>query len=332
LAELILKSERFRAEREADWRQLEDLLQRVERKGARALTDDEMTSVPVLYRAALSSLSVARSISLDKAVIAYLEGLCTRAYFFVYGARTTLHERIAMFFRADWPVAVQALWRETAAAWTVMAIGAAVAFMLVIGDSDWFFSFVPEALAGERSPTASTETLRSTLFVSGGRDNELSIFATFLFTHNARIAIFAFALGFAFCFPTVLLLAFNGCTLGAFIALFWSRGLGVEAIGWLAIHGVTELFAIALAGAAGLRIGWALAFPGEESRLNAAASAGRQAGTVMAGAVVMLFCAGLLEGFARQLINDTGVRYAIAATTAVIWCAYFYMPRRATVR
>ena len=29
------------------------------------------------------------------------------------------------------------------------------------------------------------------------------------------------------------------------------------------IHGTTELFAIVLAGAAGFRIGWASAFPGE---------------------------------------------------------------------
>ena len=38
----------------------------------------------------------------------------------------------------------------------------------------------------------------------------LSIFATFLFTHNAQIAIFAFALGFAFCLPTAFLVLTNG--------------------------------------------------------------------------------------------------------------------------
>ena len=57
----------------------------------------------MLYRAALSSLSVARATSLDQALIDYLEALCARAYFFVYGARTTLGGRIARFFRHDWP-------------------------------------------------------------------------------------------------------------------------------------------------------------------------------------------------------------------------------------
>jgi hypothetical protein len=41
----------------------------------------------------------------------------------------------------------------------------------------------------------------------------------------------------------------------------------------------------------------------------------------------MLMFAGLLEGFGRQLIVDTGLRYAVAAATAVLWGLYFYAPR-----
>ena len=64
MAELQLKSHRFRAEREADWRRLESLLNRVERGGARKLNRDELVEMPALYRQALSSLSMARAISL----------------------------------------------------------------------------------------------------------------------------------------------------------------------------------------------------------------------------------------------------------------------------
>ncbi len=79
--------------------------------------------------------------------------------------------------------------------------------------------------------------------------------------------------------------------------------------GWLIIHGSTEFFAIVLAGAAGFRIGWSVVFPGEETRLAAATGAGRSAALVMAGVVVMLLFAGLLEGFGRQLIVNDGARY-----------------------
>lgn len=327
MAELQLKSHRFREEREADWRRLEWLLSRVEEGSPSRLSSRQLLEIPVLYRQALSSLSVARSISLDQGLTEYLESLCTRAYFVVYGARTNLWERVGRFFRHDWPAAVRGLWRETLVATAIGLAGVFVAMMLIRQDPDWYYSFVSRDLAGGRDPTASAAFLRETLFKRPTADEGLSALATFLFTHNAQIAIFAFALGFAFCVPTAALMAFNGAMLGAFLSLFISRGLGVEAGGWLFIHGVTELFAVTLAGAAGFAIGWAAAFPGRASRTEAIAAAGRRAATVMVGVVIMLFVAGLLEGFARQLIQVTWIRYAVAATSAVIWGAYFYVRR-----
>ena len=91
---LTLKSQRFRAEREADWLRLEGLLKQLEAGRRAQLSDEDVIALPVLYRATLSSLSVARAISLDHSLIAYLESLCTRAYFFVYGSRATLGERV----------------------------------------------------------------------------------------------------------------------------------------------------------------------------------------------------------------------------------------------
>jgi hypothetical protein len=38
----------------------------------------------------------------------------------------------------------------------------------------------------------------------------------------------------------------------------------------------------------------------------------------------MLFFAGLLEGFARQLVNSDALRWIIAAATAFAWARYFY--------
>jgi uncharacterized membrane protein SpoIIM required for sporulation len=326
MAELRLKSFRFRAEREADWLRLESLLRKAEGRSAAALSDEELLAVPVLYRASLSSLSVARATSLDRALIDYLESLCTRAYFFVYGTRSSALERIRAFFAHDWPAAAKAAWRETAVCAALTVLGAVAAYVLVMHDPEWFYSFVPGGLVEGRGPEATTQALRATLFDSS-HNQLLSVMATFLFTHNAEVAIMAFALGFAFCVPSALLMVANGLTLGAFLAVFVQHGLGVEVGGWLMIHGVTELFAVMLAGAAGIRIGTALAFPGERTRLEAVGRAGRSAAMLMAGVLVMLFCAGLLEGVGRQLIQVTWIRYAIAATSGLIWFTYLYLPR-----
>jgi uncharacterized membrane protein SpoIIM required for sporulation len=138
-----------------------------------------------------------------------------------------------------------------------------------------------------------------------------------------------FALGFAFGVPTVLLLLYNGCILGAFLAIYAAKGLGLQAAAWLSIHGTTEMFAIAIAGAAGLRIGMAVAFPGRVSRAEAAVTAGRTAAIAMVGVVVMLAVAGLLEGVGRQLVQVDVVRAAIGGFALLGWLTYFYaMPIR----
>jgi uncharacterized membrane protein SpoIIM required for sporulation len=319
---------RLRAERAEQWLRLDELVTRCEKKGPRALDDEDLMTLPILYRGALSSLSVARETSLDLELVNYLESLCARAYFFIYGVRTSPAGRVRQFLLRDWPDAMRGLWKETLVALAILAASTVAGYFLVSSEPDWYGSFVPQALAGGRDFSASAETLRGTLYDPPSAEEPLGVFATYLFTHNSQVAIFCFALGFAFAVPTVLLLLYHGGMLGAFFALFASHDLGFELGGWLIIHGSTELFAIVLAGAAGLRIGWSVVFPGGATRLDAAAAAGREAATAMVGVVLMLLVAGLLEGFGRQLIRDDTARYAIGISMLLLWCLYYYRPRR----
>lgn len=317
----------LRQEREADWRRLEELLDRLEKRSARRLQDAELLAIPILYRSTLSSLSVARATVLDQNLVDYLEGLSCRAYFVVYGTRTALRDRIGRFFVEDWPHAARALWRETIVAALLLILGVAAGVAMTRSDPDWFYAFVPAGLAAGRDPSAATAMLRETLHGGHGQAG-LPLFASFLFTHNTQVAIMAFALGFAFCVPTAFLLTYSGGTLGAFMALYAGRGLGIDLGGWLFVHGVTELLAIILAGAGGFHIGTAIAVPGRRTRLEAAARAGKRAAILLAGVMVMLLCAAMLEGIVRQTVDSTWARYGIAATTAAFWLGYLYTPRR----
>ncbi len=315
----------FRERREPEWQRLEFILETAEGRSVRALTDDELLALPVLYRSALSSLSVARETSLDLELVTYLEGLCARAYFFVYGVRSRPGSKLVRFFARGWPEAVQAIWRESLLALVLLAVGAAAGFMLVANDPAWFDSLTG-AMAQGRDFQASPEQLRAILY-DGDGGNSLTLFASFLFTNNAGVSLLAFALGFAFGIPTAMLLVYNLTMLGALLALYDARGLAFELGGWLSIHGTTELFAILLAGAAGFHIGWSVVFPGDESRLAAATRAGTTSAVVMVGVIVMLMVAAVLEGYGRQLVLDDGARYAVGGTMLALWLFYFYLPR-----
>ncbi|MCK9541674.1 MAG: stage II sporulation protein M [Novosphingobium sp.] len=318
-----LRSDRFRMEREGDWKRLEAIVREMERGRFRKLSDDDLLALPALYRTVASSLSIARETSLDAATLAYLEGLVQRAWFVVYGPRATLGSWFRRFLGGGFSASVRGIAADILIALAVMIAGTVVGWLLVANDAEWYHALVPPQFADARVPGASREALHATLFGNTGQGG-LSVFAAYLFSNNAQVSILAFALGFAFGVPSLLLLVQNTATLGAMLWLFHDAGLGIDFAGWLSVHGTTELLAILLAGAAGLHIGRSMAFPGERSVMQAASEAGTRAAQVMAGVVLMLVIAAMLEGFARQLIDDTPGRFIVGGAMLAFWIAYLF--------
>ena len=321
-----IRSTRFREQREADWRALEELVRKAERGAAAKLSFQEAQDLARLYRSTATSLSVARDISLDKALLAYLEALVARAYIAVYAPQESLSGVVTRFFASSAPQAMRRSWIGLILGFLAMALGAVIAYALFMQDTAWFYTFVPGGLAGGRDPGASTESLRAALFDDGGGYLAgLGAFAAYLFSNNTRVAFFAFALGIFACVPSFLLTLYNGLMLGAFYALYDSRDLGYELFGWLSIHGVTELAAIMIAAGGGFMLGLAFLFPGDMPRKDALRAASKDAVKLALISALMLFVAGLLEGFGRQLIQDTQVRIVIGWGFGAVWAAWFLL-------
>ncbi len=331
IASAALRSDRFRLEREGEWRRLDDIIKRMEGGGLRRISDEDLIALPALYRTAASSLSVARETSLDAATLAYLEALVQRAWFQVYGPRQGFVRWLRGFLLGGWSRAVRALWLDICIALFVMVAGAIVGWLLVAGDEAWYYRLFPAGGGDPRVPGASREQLLATLATEESA-NGLSAFAAQLFSNNSGVCILAFALGFAFGIPSLLLLVHNLALLGALLWLFDSQGLVVELAAWLSVHGTTELFGILLSGAAGLHIGRAMAFPGNLSVLDSAAAAGRRSAVVMVGVVIMMIVAALLEAFPRQLVDGTESRFLIGGVMLIFWLAYFTLYRPAAAQ
>ncbi len=317
-----MRSVEFRREREATWSELEHLIAEADKRGLRSLSAEQLARLPHLYRATLSSLSVARSISLDRALTEYLENLVGRAYFVVYGTRQALKQQLSDFFLWKWPSTMRRAKWHLLVATLVMLAGGIAAFQLTSTDMDYYYAFVGDMAQG-RSPASSTSELRAGLYDVGSVSGSLATFAASLFSHNSRIGIMAFALGFIAGLPTLLLLFYNGLVLGGFVALYHSRGLSVDLWGWLLPHGVTELFAVIVCGAGGFLLAHGLVFPGAQTRMDALRERGRHAAVLVIGAVMMLFVAGLIEGIFRQTVTSVPIRYSVAGATAIWWIFYF---------
>jgi len=330
MAEFALKSAQFRKEREQSWRELEGLLERVEKSGLSNLTAEELNRLPVLYRSAVSSLSVASAISLDKNLLDYLNALVGRAYIHVYGAKRRVGDAVAEFFRSQFPWVVRRYLGFIAFSMALVALGVLTGYRMTKSDPERYYSFVGSMAQG-RTPASSTQELREVLYHTG-ENGMLPVFATYLFTHNSKVGMLCFALGFAAGVPVVFLLFETGLMLGAMTALYDSRGLGAEFWAWILPHGVTEIGALCLCGAAGMVIGTSIIFPGRHTRLRNLALHGREVALLAVGAVVMFLGAGMIEGIFRQVVQNVGVRWVVAASSLSFWIWYFTLAGRGRER
>lgn len=320
----LARSVEFRKQREQSWQELEQIVSKIEGGGLDAASAEELSRLPHLYRQTLSALNVARSFSLDRNLLIYLESLSSRAYVAVYSTRSRPFSALGEFVWRGFPLAVYQARRHVGVAGLVLGMGVLVAMVMVLDEPDAFHTFVAAGYAQGRGPDTSPEELRAVLFGGGElQAEELSQFSSMLMTHNSKIGMLCFALSFAVGLPTLYLLFENGAVLGAFIALHMLKGLSVELFSWLLPHGITEILAVLLCGGAGLMVAEALVFPGRHTRLENMARRGREAGVVVLGAVGLFLIAGVIEGVFRQSVQSIPIRYGMATLTACLWGLYF---------
>ena len=146
--------------------------------------------------------------------------------------------------------------------------------------------------------------------------------ASGIIANNVRVAFYCFAGGAFLGIGSLFLLAFNGLQLGATAGHFTNVGLFGYLSQFILGHGALELFAIWIAGAAGLLLGTTIIAPGELARGDALVLAGRRAVRMVGAAVTCLVVAGLIEGFVSTSGLGWAGRAAASGVSLLFLAAY----------
>jgi uncharacterized membrane protein SpoIIM required for sporulation len=119
--------------------------------------------------------------------------------------------------------------------------------------------------------------------------------ASFIISNNVRVAFLCFAGGVLLGVGALVLLAFNGLSIGTTFGHFANLGL-FSYIGTFVIgHGTLELFAICVAGGGAFHLASAILLPGRMTRREALVIRGRRAIRLIAAATMLLIVAGAIE-------------------------------------
>jgi uncharacterized membrane protein SpoIIM required for sporulation len=298
------------------WAELEDLLGRIDRRGLRRLHAGDLDALALGYRAATSDLAIARARRYDARLIAYLNRLVGRAHARVYaGTSAGGWSKAVHLFTTGFPREVRRSWQAIAICVLITLVTAAISYRATSSDTANAYAFVPAAQVPlvERS-------LHDSNF---GFDRAFApAMSTMIVTNNIKVAALAFAGGITAGILTLYIIGSNGLMLGTLGALFAQRGFGADFWATIAPHGVIELFAIQIAGAAGLILAAGFVRPGRARRVDALTANAARALTLMLGVAGLLVVAGTIEGFVSPQRLSIDVRFAIGALTALALAGY----------
>jgi uncharacterized membrane protein SpoIIM required for sporulation len=122
----------------------------------------------------------------------------------------------------------------------------------------------------------------------------------------------------------------NGVILGAVAGYLTQIGYTETFWSFVAGHSSWELIAIALSGAAGLRLGLAIVAPGGISRRAALVAAARPAVHIMYGAALLFFIAAFVEAFwSPNTEVPFNVKIGVGIAGWVLLLSYFALAGRA---
>lgn len=306
-------------ERRSDtWQRLDALLRRIERHGVQSLAPGEIFQLGRLYRATTSDLAYAQGRGFDGALLEYLNRSVARAHAHVYArAPESSWQRIATFYTQTFPQEFRRSLPYIAICTAITVACAVVAYVLVRTHPVDAYALLPKMLVSEK--------IRKSL-----HDSNFAVDPTFapamsalIITNNVKVAIIAFAGSATLGVLTIYIIATNGLLLGGMAALFTNAGFGGDFWATIAPHGVIELTAIQIAGAAGLLIAAAIVYPGRVRRRDLIAANARRAGTLILGVASMLVVAGTIEAFFSPLRFSESIRITVGVVTGILLVLYF---------
>lgn len=305
----------FQAEREAGWRELDELVGAARGRPER-LDPDRLRRLGTLYRGAAADLALARRRFPGDPVTLRLEELAGRARLLVYDA--TPRRGGALHFLAT------GYWRRVAerplpllVAALLLFVPAALAAAWALSDPGAAGGLVPEQFRGAAEPGREGTDL-------GLTRAEEAAFSSQVLTNNIQVTFLSWGAGLAFGLGTAFVLLSNGLTLGAIGGLTVGAGNGDFFVELVAAHGVLELSCIVVAGAAGLRLGWSIVEPGRGSRVDSLVAEARRSVEIVLGTAPWLVLAGIIEGYVsrggRQAAPMAVVGLAVGATYwGLVW-------------
>jgi uncharacterized membrane protein SpoIIM required for sporulation len=307
--------------RRPHWDRLSSLLAQSDASGLDQLSRAELQEMALLYRQVAADLSVLRQDSTSRAYAQHVNQLLARAHHIIYSGRKTTFRALVLFLRDQYPAIFQRQVGYVVASLLISAGFGLLGAAMTTASPEFMRHFVgPEMIA-----TMERHEMWTSSVVSAA-----PLTSSAIMTNNIFVSFMTYAGGILFGVGTLWFLFTNGIMLGVIGAACHHYSMSLALWSFVAPHGSLELPSILIAGAAGLRIGHSMLFPGALRWKDSVARGGIEATQLVSGIIPLLVVAGTLEGFFSPSHAPIWLKFTVGGLLFTLLNLWLFRPVKAT--
>jgi uncharacterized membrane protein SpoIIM required for sporulation len=266
------------------WKQFELLLSPDKKSNPDQLAD--------LFIQLTDDLSYARTNYPKSKTTQYLNELAAKAHQLIYKNEKEKGNRILTFWKYELPKTFKKSHKQLLISCVIFTIALLIGVISAAYDENFVRIILGDSYVNQTLENIDNGDPMAIYKSAGSTDMFFAITI-----NNIYVSFLCFVMGIFFSFGTGLMLFKNGIMLGAFQYFFYTKGLLIQSMLVIWIHGTLEISAIIIAGAAGLTMGNSILFPGTYSRLQSFTYGSKQGIKILIGLIPVFIMAGFLESF-----------------------------------
>jgi uncharacterized membrane protein SpoIIM required for sporulation len=319
-----MKQSLFETRHKAEWERFTLALERLEH----GKDTSQVATFPKAYRRLCQHLALAQERGYSSFLTDSLQQLVLRGHQQLDRHRSRFGANLLGFILADFPRLVRAEWPFGLAAGLVF-FGSLIGFaLLVYAFPELVYNLIPAEQVREMQSMYDPVAGHLGRSAERAASEDWVMFGYYVM-HNIGIAFQTFASGLLLGVGSAFFLLYNGLIIGAVAGHLTEIGFGQTFWSFVIGHGAFELSAIALAGAAGLKLGWALIAPGRLTRGEALKTAARTSVLLVCGVMLFLLIAAFIEAYWSSRTGVTPpIKYAVGAALWIAVAAYLLFAGR----
>ena len=242
-----------------------------------------------------NDLAYAKTFYPKSQTTAYLNGIASLLHQAIYKNKKEKKSRFVAFWKYELPLIFYQYRKQILYSFLIFIISGSIGILSAKYDT----RFV-RLLFGESYVNMTNDNIeKGDPFGVYKSHGEISMFY-YIFANNARVTVMVVLSGIFLSIGPVFFMLREGIRIGAFEYFFFSKGLGLQSILVIWIHGTLEILSIIIAGGAGLVLGHGILFPKTHTRMVAFRQSAKDASKIALGLIPIILLAAFFESFVTR--------------------------------